>query len=313
MNDISEKKFYRSLSALIRPGQILKSGGWPAVFGRRAPLEMEIGFGNGEYLARASQAAPERDFVGVELAWNSLKRALRRLNAPPRNNVKLLHLPVKSALRYLFEPQSLSAVRVFFPVPWPNEKQSSKRIFSTIFFNLLADRLTADGIFHLVTDHQGLALWTKEQARDSAIELDYAEHQALLDTKYERKWLSSGQEVFYHLSGRQKNHPKTQSPLELYDMSPRYSQLIDPQNYHPCDLSGEPTVVFGDFLFDDTRQEGLLRTKVVEDHFIQEFHIKISRQSDRRFKLCCALNDQVLPTRGVALAIALAALEEPSS
>jgi hypothetical protein len=201
-------------------------------------------------------------------------------------------------------------VRVLFPVPWPNDRQKNKRIFSTDFFNLLANRLTSDGGFFMVTDHHGLAQWTMDQALNSEMALTCQESPAILDTKYERKWLTFGQKAFYHLNGKKKNHKSAPQPASD-DMTPRFSQLIDPNNYCPHDLTGEPSVVFGDFLYDSSRQVGLLRTKVVEDHFIQEFHIKVSRQPDGRFKVSPALKDQIFPTRGVSLALALAALEEP--
>jgi tRNA (guanine-N7-)-methyltransferase len=250
--------------------------------------------------------------VGLEVAWNSLKRALRRLHDPPRNNVRLLHLPAWPALRRLFEPKSLSAVRVFFPVPWPNKRQENKRIFTKAFFDILANRLTASGIFHLVTDYRDLALWVMEQSGGSPVTLTWEERKAGLNTKYERKWLSRGQETFYHLSGRVNSHPDQGGDRPgLSDMKPRYSELIDPVNYRPPHLTGDPTVIFGDFLYDNLRGKGLLQTKVVEDHFIQEFHILVSRQPDGRFKLSPALAGQVFPTMGVDLALTLAALEEP--
>jgi tRNA (guanine-N7-)-methyltransferase len=309
MNPVSDKKYYRSLCALLNPCDLANSQSWDAVFGRQAPMEVEIGFGNGEYLARLSETSPEKNFVGLEISWNSLKRALRRLNTPPRTNVKIIRLAALPALERLFKPKSLSVVRALFPVPWPNEKQAKKRLFTKEFLTILANRLRDDGQFFMVTDHKGLAHWTINEAKQTELKLEMFEHKALLDTKYERKWLSGGQETFFHLTGHKTGHPQIPDS-GFREMQPSYSNSIDPQKYQPKNITGDPTVVFGDFIYDPARCQGLLATKVVEDQFIQEFHIRVALTPQGSWKLAPALANQVFPTKGVKLALALAALEE---
>ncbi|MDR2368424.1 MAG: hypothetical protein LBF58_10030 [Deltaproteobacteria bacterium] len=310
MNPSSTKRYYRRLNPLTTPRAFSAAGGWAGLFGREAPIDLEIGFGNGEYLARASEGHPERDFIGVEVSWNGLKRALRRLADPPRENARLLHMPASPALRLFFGPRSLSAVRCFFPIPWPNEKHAHKRLFSTGFLNLAANRLRDDGTFLMVTDHGGLARWTMDQARDSGLEIELGNTGDQLNTKYERKWLSGGQEIFYRLTGRKIGHPEV-GRQDLVEMQPIVSYSIDPGNYSPKGQSADPTVVFGDFIFDGQRRQGLLATKVVEDQFIQEFFIRVTQLPDGGFKLIPAFLAQVYPTHGVATALSLAALETP--
>jgi tRNA (guanine-N7-)-methyltransferase len=292
---------------MTTPCDLTKAGSWPALFGRQAEMELEIGFGNGEYLARTSESNPQRDFVGLEIAWNSFKRALRRLAQPPRSNVRLMHLPAFPALGRFFAPLSLSAARCLFPVPWPNEKHAHKRLFSRSFLDLMSNRLKEGGTFTIVTDHEGLAHWTMEQATNSVMKLELVVSQNLLDTKYERKWLSGGQKTFFHLTGRKIGHTGIDNH-GIVDMQPRFSYSIVPTDYHPQGQSSEPTVVFGEFIYDSHLRQGLLATKVVEDQFIQEFHIRIAQQPDGGFKLSPALPSQVYPTLGVLKALDLAAL-----
>ncbi|MDR1487980.1 MAG: hypothetical protein LBT62_08345 [Deltaproteobacteria bacterium] len=289
-----------------------KIGGWDAVFGRSAPLDMEIGFGNGEYLARLSQSSWERDFVGLEVSWNSMKRALRRLYDPPRTNVKIMRLAARPALELLFSPKSLSIIRALFPVPWPNEKQAKRRMFDKDFLNLIANRLKDDGQFYMVTDNRVLTDWTIDQAVGTDLCLEVNEQQAMLNTKYERKWLSGGQRNFFHIIGRKTGHPHL-SASGFNEMKPSYSSSINPQNYRPENRTGDPTVIFGGFIYDSTLKEGLLAAKVIEDQFIQEFHIRVALTPEGRWKLAPALANQVFPTSGVKLALALATLEEPST
>jgi tRNA (guanine-N7-)-methyltransferase len=305
------KAYYRSLGPLLDRQTLAKGPDWPALFGRDAPRELEIGFGNGEFLRRSSLAAPERDFIGLEIAWSSIKRALRRLADPPRPNVKLVLSPAKPALELLFPERSLAAARALFPVPWPREGHADKRLLSSAFLSLVANRLEPGGLFQLVTDSQALADWTLEQAKDSALHLTMAEKPAFLDTKYERKWHSHGQESFFHLEGRPAD--SAPPPLNgLLDMRPIYLDRLDPAAYRPKGQTGPVSVVFGDFLFDPARQEGLLFAKVAEEGFVQEFFIRATRQADGRWKLFPAIYGQALPTAGVQLALNLAANLEPA-
>jgi tRNA (guanine-N7-)-methyltransferase len=309
----ADRKFYRSLAPLIRPADVAATeGGWSAIFGRSAPLELEIGFGNGESLARRTLAHPERDFVGVELAWNSLKRALRRLGAPPRTNARLLWMPAEPALARLFPTGALAMVRCLFPVPWPRERQARKRLFHRGFLDLLADRLAPDGLFHLVTDSEPLAEWALDQARDSALSLSISARPPVEDTKYERKWRLGGQDVFHHLHGVKRACPDDAPAPGPFPMPPRLSPVIDPRDYRPSGRSGSPAVVFGELVYDDLRGEGLLPAKVAEDGFVQEFHVRLTRLADGRHKVSPALPGQVLPTAGVALALDLAAMIPPA-
>ncbi|MDR1545941.1 MAG: hypothetical protein LBU12_04375 [Deltaproteobacteria bacterium] len=303
------KSYYRSLDLVVEPDELLRSS-WSSLFGRQAPLELEIGFGNGEYLARRSLAEPDRDFVGLEVAWNSLKRALRRLADPPRANVRLTLFPATPALERLFEPRSLAAVTCLFPVPWPADKQAGRRLFTTAFLDLAANRLADDGLFRLVTDEPRLAEWTLAEAADSALEFTHERRQAEMDTKYERKWLSGGQTLFHHLAGRKRRHP-ADPQLGTPDMQIRHADRLDPADYRPESLTGDDLcVVFGEFIYDPLRLAGLLRTKVVEGRLVQEFHIRVSRQPDGRWKFQPALSTRLMPTEGVALALALAAGEK---
>ncbi len=301
------KKYYRSLAPLLKAVDHPRPLDWPGVFGRSAPLELEIGFGNGEYLHRVSRAAPERDYVGVEVAWASAKRALRRLADPPRDNVRVMLMKGEAALERCFSPRSLDVVRSLFPIPWPDERQAGRRLFSRSFLDLAASRLKDDGLFLLVTDSAELAEWTLDQAAGSALAVTREDRPGELDTKYERKWRVGGQRNFFHLTGRKVFHPPVGAPLEM-EMQAFYRQDFDPQTYRPQGCAEDVVVRFKDFFFDRERQQGHLRTLVIEGSLTQEFFIAIRRQEDGRWKISPAIASQLFPTRGLARALELAAL-----
>ena len=322
------KKYYRSLEPLIKAVDHTQPIDWPAIFGRAAPLELEIGFGNGEFTHRTSLASPERDYVGVEVAWASLKRALRRLANPPRTNVRVMLMKAEVALERCFAPESLDVVRSLFPVPWPDERHERKRLFQRDFLNLAASRLKSDGAFILVTDSPVLAEWTMNQAEGSALDFEFEERPAEMDTKYERKWQGGGRRNFYHLTGRKgpggailrpsggdahtarpslngMSPSPLSAPLEI-DMQAYYRDDFNPDDYRPQGCSGDIIVKFKEFMFDRDKSQGLVRVMVLEGPLTQEFFIRIILENGR-WKFSPAIASQLFPTQGVARALELAA------
>src|SRR5262245_10036270 len=75
---------------------------WDAVFGRAAPLVLEIGFGNGAFLAEQARAHPERDHVGIELSWTAATYLFRRLRAAGLGNVRVLVGDAEVLVRHPF-------------------------------------------------------------------------------------------------------------------------------------------------------------------------------------------------------------------
>jgi tRNA (guanine-N7-)-methyltransferase len=299
--------YYRSLAPLIQPESHSRPLDWTTIFRRQAPLELEIGFGNGEYINRRSLANPGRDFVGLEVSWASLKRALRRLADPPRPNVKLIMDKAQIALASFFAPESLAVCRLLFPLPWPNQKQAGQRLCQRDFLDLVADRLLSDGLFIMVTDNLELADWVLEQAQSSALSLSLSVRPPEWDTKYERKWQEAGQRIFYCLAGGKTCHPALQAFKEI-DVQALYRTEFVPENFRPSDEATLSSVIrFNEFIFDSSRAEGLLRTMVIEGHLAQDFYIRLRREPDGRWKVSPAAPARLFPTQGLARALELAA------
>ena len=136
-----------------------------AAFGRRAPLVLEIGFGNGEQLAHATLAEPDRDFIGIEVHRPGVGRVLNTLAAQNVDNVRIYHHDAVEVLQREIAPESLTEVRIYFPDPWPKKRHQKRRLIQPAFVALVASRVMRGGCLHLATD------WA-----------DYAEHmQSVLD------------------------------------------------------------------------------------------------------------------------------------
>lgn len=136
---------------------------WPAVFGRVAPVILEIGFGNGEALAAAAAAHPEKSYLGIEVHRPGAGSLLRRLETQDLHNVRVMLGDAKEVLEQRVADASLTGVHLFFPDPWPKKRHHKRRLVQPDFTALVTHKLVPGGHFHLATD------W-----------LDYAEHMKMV-------------------------------------------------------------------------------------------------------------------------------------
>ncbi|MEO5811216.1 MAG: tRNA (guanosine(46)-N7)-methyltransferase TrmB [Rhodanobacter sp.] len=128
-----------------------------ALFERRAARVMEIGFGNGEALAWASEHDPGRDFIGVEVHGPGVGRLMNALAARNARNVRVFRHDVVEVLEHDIPPGALSEVRIWFPDPWPKKRHHKRRLIQSEFIALLASRMAPAGLLHLATDWEEYA------------------------------------------------------------------------------------------------------------------------------------------------------------
>ena len=126
-------------------------------FGRQAPQVLEIGFGNGEALAWASEHDPARDYIGVEVHGPGVGRLMNALAARDATNVRLYKHDAVEVLEQEIAPGALAEVRIWFPDPWHKKRHNKRRIIQPAFVALLASRMAPDGLLHLATDWQPYA------------------------------------------------------------------------------------------------------------------------------------------------------------
>ncbi|HET7558176.1 MAG TPA: tRNA (guanosine(46)-N7)-methyltransferase TrmB [Rhodanobacteraceae bacterium] len=126
-----------------------------ALFGRHAPRVLEIGFGNGEALAWASEHDPDRDYLGIEVhrpGVGRLMNALAARDARDARNVRLWNHDAVEVLENEIPPDSLDEVRIWFPDPWHKKRHHKRRLIQPAFARLLASRVKLGGLLHLATD-----------------------------------------------------------------------------------------------------------------------------------------------------------------
>jgi tRNA (guanine-N7-)-methyltransferase len=123
-----------------------------ALFGRHAPRVLEIGFGNGEALAWASEHDPARDYLGIEVHRPGVGRLMNALAAREARNVRVWNHDAVEVLEHEIPPASLDEVRIWFPDPWHKKRHHKRRLIQSGFVRLLGNRVKLGALLHLATD-----------------------------------------------------------------------------------------------------------------------------------------------------------------
>ncbi|WP_246009839.1 tRNA (guanosine(46)-N7)-methyltransferase TrmB [Actinokineospora cianjurensis] len=121
-------------------------------FGREAPLLLEIGSGMGETTSLLAQAEPGTNYLAIDVYQPGLAQLILRAEAMGLTNLRMLRGDAVVLLGAHTAPGSLSAVRLFFPDPWPKKKHHKRRLVQPDFVALLASRLAPGGTVHMATD-----------------------------------------------------------------------------------------------------------------------------------------------------------------
>lgn len=126
------------------------------LFGRRAPVVLEIGSGMGEAVAAMAAADPARDWLAVEAHLPGIAHLLGLVARAGLTNVRVAHGDGLDLVRRI-APDSLDAVHVFFPDPWPKARHHGRRILATDHVALLRSRLRPGGTLACATDWEPYA------------------------------------------------------------------------------------------------------------------------------------------------------------
>ena len=123
-----------------------------AVFGRRAPRVLEIGFGDGDTLLELARRHPEVDFLGVEVHPPGIGHCLLGIEKAGLGNVRVVSHDAVEVLDRMLPDASLEEVLLHFPDPWPKKRHHKRRIVQPAFAALVARKLRPGGVFRLATD-----------------------------------------------------------------------------------------------------------------------------------------------------------------
>ena len=298
------KPFYVSLKPFLDYRQFPHPLSWENIFGNSNPLEVEIGFGNGEYLARLAQEHPNTNFVGFEEYCQRIHRTLRKLSRVKNDHVRILRVDVRPAFEYFFKPNSIEKIHCLYPPPWPKKSDIKHRLFTTDFLKTVNNRLVNKGTLKIVTDHYPYIVWIQENLNGTGFAVDLKNITANYDTKFERKWVQGGQKEFYELLLTKKESidivGKKEEVLQHYNL-----QHFDPECFHMQEYSAEGVaVVFKDLLYDLKQKTAIIHLLVNDEHIFQNIRVLVF-QTPQGWRINLAEGTMLMPTAGVAKALEL--------
>jgi tRNA (guanine-N7-)-methyltransferase len=273
------------------------------LFGRQAPVVLEIGFGNGEFLVRTASAEREKDFLGIDLEWKSVRRALRRAAQEKLTNLRVMQGDARQMVEWSLSSDCLSQVTILFPCPWPKRRHERHRLFSVEFLGLLRHRLKPDGGIWIVTDFEPLFQQIQANAPAAGYKIQTRTVPASLNTKYERRWTSEGQQEFFESWLYPEGPaPPAPRPAEVPVRTYVVKEFPDRWNLPETVAEGAFRVQFRDLVFDRERQKAMVRVFVVEEPLHQDLWIELT-PSEGAWHLRPAPGCVFYPTRGVQRAL----------
>ena len=128
-----------------------------ALFGRRAPLVLEIGFGDGEALATMASTDPMANYLGLEVHRPGIGHLLLRAEALALTNLRVMCADAVEVLEWQMPDDCLDRVQIFFPDPWPKARHHKRRLIQPSFVMLLVHKLKSGGQLHIATDCEDYA------------------------------------------------------------------------------------------------------------------------------------------------------------
>jgi tRNA (guanine-N7-)-methyltransferase len=120
------------------------------LFGRNAPLHVDLGCGDGSFLCEMAQQFPKVNFLGIERLTKRVEKVRRK--AEKIENVRVLRADTLFAVRYLLPESSVETFYLLFPDPWPKRRHQFRRIFTRDFLNAIAVALEQHRLLRVATD-----------------------------------------------------------------------------------------------------------------------------------------------------------------
>ncbi|WP_192458048.1 tRNA (guanosine(46)-N7)-methyltransferase TrmB [Musicola keenii] len=165
------RSFVRRQGRLTKGQQLALDNYWPVMgveyqkaalnfgdlFGREAPVVLEIGFGMGASLATMAQQHPEQNFLGIEVHLPGVGACLASAQEAELANLRVMCHDAVEVLEDMIPDGSLAMVQLFFPDPWHKARHNKRRIVQVPFVEVVLRKLAVGGVFHMATDWEPYA------------------------------------------------------------------------------------------------------------------------------------------------------------
>jgi tRNA (guanine-N7-)-methyltransferase len=167
------------------------------VFGRLAPLEVDLGCGDGGFIAELAARFPERNFLGIERLGGRILRGCKKASRLGVRNIRYLRIESSYAIQYLLPAGSVAVVHLLFPDPWPKRKHKRRRIVQPAFLESVHHLLAPGGHFRIATDQEKYFTTIRELILPGMfVEKAISPNESFPITTFERHFLAEGAPIY---------------------------------------------------------------------------------------------------------------------
>ncbi len=174
------------------------------IFGRFAPVHIEVGSGKGTFLVNQAGAHPEVNLLGIEWARRYYRYAVDRIGRRQLSNVKLIRTDAASLIAENIAASSVDCFHIYFPDPWPKRRHHKRRFFNDANLAQLLRCLRAGGVLRIATDHAEYFEWMKSVLATTTGRLEEADFLPgagadtgeWVGTNFERKYLRQQRPIY---------------------------------------------------------------------------------------------------------------------
>jgi tRNA (guanine-N7-)-methyltransferase len=168
------------------------------LFQRQADTVLEIGFGMGDSLVQMASDSPELNYIGIEVHRPGVGSLLASVEENQINNIRVINHDAVEVLQQVIPDQSLDAIQIFFPDPWPKKKHHKRRLIKASFVELLTKKINSNGRLHIATDWKDYAEWIEKIMKNNSTFAKLPEntlHNRSI-TKFEKRGIDLGHGVW---------------------------------------------------------------------------------------------------------------------
>jgi tRNA (guanine-N7-)-methyltransferase len=168
-----------------------------AIFPRRAPLEIDLGCGDGAFLVEIAARHPDRNFLGIERLPGRVATACRRIRQAGLSNARILHLENSYAVGRLLSPGSVRVFHLQFPDPWPKRRHARRRLVTEDFLSDIRQALALDGELRIATDQRDYSVEIERLAMQAKeFQLETPGGTPGVSSTFEKTFIRAGAEIY---------------------------------------------------------------------------------------------------------------------
>ena len=191
---------------------------WPAIFGNTHPLALEIGCGTGHFVLEQARKQPDINFLAIDFYNKGCLKTCAKIDEARLHNVRVMRVEARWLLDKGLQPESLAAVYINCPDPWPKKRHRGRRLVNQEFLLKLAQHLMPGGDFFFSTDVGNYAEGVAEQIRDltgyrNMLQEDWINTlPGYPISKYMQRFLDKNQNIYFIHHQRDAAVPRSDLP-----------------------------------------------------------------------------------------------------